>query len=132
MYHGFDSESGVPIPDRLTAVCACDGDLSQINNIKETAKKLNDLKICANKQNAARSGVEQPADLAKVFMIIKSLLPDYTATNLPADRNPVKCWARCSLRPTRMSLSCSGGGRDWCAEEHTHCIREQGNAKLVA
>jgi len=71
-------------------VCACDEDLSQITNITETVKKLNNLKIRADKQNAARSGVEQPADLAEVFMIIKSLLPDYTATDLPAARNPVK------------------------------------------
>ncbi|EJK76050.1 hypothetical protein THAOC_02207, partial [Thalassiosira oceanica] len=41
-------------------------------------------------QNAARSAVEQPADLAKVFKIIKELLPNYTATNLPPGRCPVK------------------------------------------
>ena len=89
-YHGFDSDSGAPIPDKLTAVCACDGDLSQVANIKETVHKLKDLKIHANKQNASRSGVEQPADLVKVFMIIKKILPEYTATDLPADRSPVK------------------------------------------
>ena len=30
-------------------------------------------KIIANKQNAARSGVEKPADLARVFKSIKTI-----------------------------------------------------------
>ena len=30
-----------------------------------------DNKVIANKQNAARTGVNQPADLAKVFKVIK-------------------------------------------------------------
>ncbi|EJK66261.1 hypothetical protein THAOC_12831 [Thalassiosira oceanica] len=58
--------------------------------IKENAQMLKDLKIVANKHNAARSAVEQPADLAKVFKIIKELLPNYTARDVPADRVPVK------------------------------------------
>ena len=43
-------------------------------------------KIIANKQNAARSGVEQPADLSPVFKIIKKIQHTHTVfafKNLP-------------------------------------------------
>ena len=59
----FDIAAGSSIPDKATAVAWCDGDLSQIDAIKRSVKMYAENKIIANKQNAARSGVEQPAIL---------------------------------------------------------------------
>jgi len=70
-FAGFDSTSGEPVPDNLTAVSWCDGDLSQVKAITDSADELTANKIIANKQHAARSAVEQPADLANVFNVIK-------------------------------------------------------------
>lgn len=105
-YGNFDSDSGAAIPDHLTAVSYCDGDFGNLSVIKENAQMLKDLKIVANKQNAARSAVEQPADLAKCFKIIKELLPTYTATDLPPDRSPVKDRVSTAFltKPKLMSL----------------------------
>jgi len=47
-------------------------------------------KVIANKQHASWSKVEQPADLAKVFKLIKNLLPSHTVKNIPAERCPIK------------------------------------------
>jgi hypothetical protein len=74
----------------LTAVAYCDGDISQINVIKNSIDLFVDNKVIANKQHATRSGVEQPADLARVFKIIKTLLPEHTVKNIPAARCPMK------------------------------------------
>ncbi len=54
----------MPIPDHLTAVSWCDGDLAQISNItcEESIELYKENKIIANKQNPARSGTEQAAD----------------------------------------------------------------------
>jgi hypothetical protein len=76
----------------LTAVAYCDGDISQINVIKNSIDLFVDNKVIANKQHALRSGVEQPADLARVFKIIKTLLPEHTVKNIPAERCPMKAF----------------------------------------
>ena len=78
------------IPDKLTAVSYCDGDISQMDAIKSGTDLFTDNKVIANKQHASRSGVEQPADLAKLFKLIKNMLPSYTAKNVPAERCPMK------------------------------------------
>jgi hypothetical protein len=70
-YSKFDIEAGSTIPDKLTAVAWCDRDMSQIDAIKKSVEVYTENKIIANKQNAARSGVEQPADLACVFKSVK-------------------------------------------------------------
>ena len=41
-------------------------------------------------RSCIRSGVEQPADLARVFKLIKNLLPSHTVKNIPAERCPMK------------------------------------------
>ncbi len=66
----FDIAAGTIIPDSVTAVAWCDGDMSQIDAIKHSVDLYVTNKIIANKQNAAWSGVEQPADLARVFKSI--------------------------------------------------------------
>ena len=66
---------GMPVPDHLTAVSCCDGDLAQISNImrEESIELYKENKIIANKQNPARSGTEQAADLTKAFKIMHIL-----------------------------------------------------------
>ena len=86
----FDSTPGEPVPDELTAVSWCDGDLSQIKAITEIADELTANKIIANKQHAARSAAEQPADLANVFNVIKSSMPLYTVTDTAPESCPMK------------------------------------------
>ena len=89
-YAKFDASSGSPIPDKLTAVTYCDGDFSQVDAIKTSIDLFAENKVIANKQHASRSGVEQPADLARVFKLIKNLLPSHTVKNIPAERCPMK------------------------------------------
>jgi len=50
--------------------------------IKSGTDLFTDNKVIANKQHASWSGVEQPADLAKVFKLIKNILPSYTVKNV--------------------------------------------------
>ncbi len=88
-FANFDTSTG-SIPDKLAAVTYCDGDFSQIDAIKSSINLFTDNKVIANKQHASWSGVEQPADLAKVFKLIKSMLPSHTVKNIPAERCPVK------------------------------------------
>ncbi len=70
----------------------CDGDLSQIDAIKQLVEVYIENKIIANKENAAQSGVEQPADLACVFKIIKNIQKIHTITvrDIPSDRCRMK------------------------------------------
>ena len=51
---------------------------------------FHDKRIVANKQSAARSGVEQPADLSKCFKIMNNIQQDYTVSDLPAKLHPLK------------------------------------------
>jgi hypothetical protein len=74
----------------LTAVAYCDGDISQINVIKNSINLFVDNKVITNKQHASWSGVEQPADLARVFKLIKALLPEHMVKNIPAERCQMK------------------------------------------
>ena len=48
------------------------------------------MKVVANKQNEARTGVEQPADLAKVFVIFKHQNNTHTVTEIYPSRHPMK------------------------------------------
>ena len=89
-YCDFDIASGTSIPDKATAVAWSDGDLSQVYAVTQSAELFTENKIIANKQNAARSGVEQPADLTPVFRIIKKIQPTHTVRDIPVDRCPMK------------------------------------------
>lgn len=77
-YGKFDESTGRAIPDKLTAISASDSDLSQIEAVADTVDDYAEHKVIAVKQHAARTAVEQPADLAKVFMLIKRILPTFT------------------------------------------------------
>ena len=89
-YDGFDSNSGTVIPENLTVASWCDGDLGQIASIVNDFGTYNRNRIIANKQNAARSGMEQPADVCKVFPIIKKLQKKYTVKHFEDDIHPMK------------------------------------------
>jgi len=89
-YCDYDINEGEEIPDELTAVAWCDGDLSQIYATVNDVDQFTENKIIPNKQNAARSGVEQPADLCRVFKGIKSEISSRSVKDLPADRWPIK------------------------------------------
>ena len=58
--------------------------------VTQSAELFTENKIIANKQNAARFGVEQPADLTPVFRIIKKIQPTHTVRDIPVDRCPMK------------------------------------------
>jgi hypothetical protein len=47
-------------------------------------------KMIENKQNAAQSGVEQPADLARLFKVIIQIQKTHTVQDILADRCPMK------------------------------------------
>ena len=81
-YSNFDISDGISIPDELTAAAWCDGDLPQVHAILGNHSLFTEMKVVANKQNAARTGVEQPADLAKVFVIFKQQNKTHTVTDI--------------------------------------------------
>ncbi len=89
-YCNFDIAAGTTILDTFTAVAWCDGDMSQIDAIKRSFDLYIENKIIANKQNAARPGVEQPAGLAQVFKPIKKIQKTHTVRDIPMDRCPMK------------------------------------------
>ena len=64
--------------------------MSQIDVIERSVDLYIEDKIIANKQNAAWSGVEQPADLAQVFKSIKKIQKTHTVRDIPVDRCPMK------------------------------------------
>ncbi len=78
------------IPDTVPVVAWCDGDMSEINAIKRSVDLYVENKIIANKQNAAQSGVRQPADLARVFKSIKKIQKTHTVRDITVDRCPMK------------------------------------------
>ena len=83
---------GTPIPEDMKAVSWCDGDLAQIENIisNESMQVYVENMVCAAKQNAARSGTEQFADLTKCFKQMQALQKLYTVSDVPLDRHPMK------------------------------------------
>ncbi len=89
-YCNFDINAGTTIPNKATAVAWCDGDMSQIDAIKQCVDLYVENKIIANKQNAAWSDVGQPADLARVFKSVKKIRKAHTVRDTPEDRYPMK------------------------------------------
>ncbi len=89
-YCDLNITTGEEIPDELTAVAWCDGDLLQIDAIRKYIDLFSESKIISNKQNAAWSGVEQPTDLCCVFKGIKSEIASHLVKHFPVDRCPMK------------------------------------------
>ena len=83
---------GSVIPDDLQGVSWCDGDLAQIDNIinEESLTLYCENMICACKQNAARSGTEQAADLTKTFKVMQSLQHTVTVSDVPIELHPLQ------------------------------------------
>ena len=79
VYHPFIHNNWDPtteIPDDLRAVSWMDRAQGQIKLItdEENLKKEDELKITCDKHSAARTGVEQAADLAPTFKLVKKNL----------------------------------------------------------
>ena len=85
-------EEGTPIPEDMKAVSWCDGDLAQIENIvsPDSLPIYKENMISAAKQNAARSGTEQFADLTKTFKQMQTLQKVISVSNVPIERHPMK------------------------------------------
>jgi len=73
--HQFDGlpRDAVEIPDELSAVSWCDGNIKQIKTIIRNLPEYTAMKISANKYNPARLGVDQPCDVTDTFKIIKRM-----------------------------------------------------------
>ncbi len=89
-FANIDTSTMGSIPDKITAVTYCYGDFSQINAIHSSINLFTNNKVIENKQHASWSGFDQPANLAKVFKLIKNMLPSHTVKNIPAERCPMK------------------------------------------
>ena len=83
---------GTPIPQELKAVSWSDGDLAQIDNIvnEDSLHLYEQNLLCASKQNPARTGTEQQADITKVFKIMPALQKTITVSDIPIDLHPMK------------------------------------------
>ena len=89
-YSGYESSIGMQIPDTLTGVAWCDGNMSQVKAITNEHQLLTDSKVIANKKNAARTGVKQPTDLAKVFKIMKKESSMHTVSDIDPNQHAMK------------------------------------------
>ena len=89
-YDGCNENECGLIPRDLTAVSWCDGDLAQIGSIVNDLSLFDENRIIGNKQNNARSGVEQPADLSKSFKILKRMQQEHTVSHLSVSSHPLK------------------------------------------
>ena len=67
----------------------CTWDLPRVNDIINDHDLFTDM-VIANKQNATRTGVKEPADLAKVFVIFKELNKTLTVTDVDPLRHLMK------------------------------------------
>eukprot|EP00956_Cyclotella_meneghiniana_P037122 scaffold134700_cov46-Cyclotella_meneghiniana.AAC.1 len=88
--YNYDSDSGAAIPRELFAVACSDGGLPQVKAVANDPDFFIENLITMMKQNAARTGVEQPADLAKVFKVIKLCTKTYTVSNIDPSDHPLK------------------------------------------
>ena len=75
-YYQMDDKPNAPIPDNLTAVCWMDGCYGQLKltTNEDVLKEEHKKKIICNKHSAARTAVEQAADVGPMFKLIKKLL----------------------------------------------------------
>eukprot|EP00978_Attheya_sp_CCMP212_P042288 scaffold255283_cov67-Attheya_sp.AAC.1 len=89
-FHGWCE--GTPLTDEDATVSWCDGDNAQIQSIiSEDAVTIYDMyRITGMKQNAARTGTEQAADLARVFPAMIRAHRILSLIDTPADLNPLK------------------------------------------
>ena len=81
----FDSTLNDRVLDQLTVASWCDGDLAQVASIIDDLSVFDEHKIIANKQSASRSGVEQAADAARVFPILKKLSNTVTVSDISSE-----------------------------------------------
>ena len=73
-----------------TDVMSIDGDIPQLNAMKNSSDMHDEQKIVFNKHNAVASAVEQANDRSPIFRAFKTELPKHTVQNLPPERFPMK------------------------------------------
>ena len=85
--HGFDHVMSNEVPDHLTSVSWCDGDIQQLSGIvrEEVMKRCVDQKHIKNKQSVKRTGVEQMADVSVIFKDLKACEKSTTLIDVPFD-----------------------------------------------
>ena len=83
---------GTPIPDELFACCWSDGDLAQVESVvgEDSLEIYKSLKITANKQNVAQTGIEQPCNLTLCFKMLKDLQQKITLKDVSEKLFPLK------------------------------------------
>ena len=87
-----DWMDGTPVPEEQRVVSWCDGDLAQIDNIvsEDSLAIYEGNLISTCKQNAARSGTEQWADLIKVFPNMQKAQKPISVSDVCVDLHHLK------------------------------------------
>ena len=85
----------MPIPEDSTASSWYDGDITLVTSILMKLKfnvieVFHNNKVITKKHNKSRIGVDQAADAAEVFLMLKKLEDTYTVSDLPTERCPIK------------------------------------------
>ena len=80
--------TGMKVPTKLKAVSWMDGALDQVASLADNPEKFAKAWITVCKQNAGRTGAEQPADLAPVFKLFRK----YVAETSHLDRHVTKAF----------------------------------------
>eukprot|EP00984_Skeletonema_dohrnii_P032677 scaffold27202_cov108-Skeletonema_dohrnii-CCMP3373.AAC.2 len=80
----YSPRPGMEVPTKLKAISWMDGDLAQVASVINSVEEFAEMGITVCKQNAARTGAEQPADLAPVFKLFKKYIAELTAKDNPS------------------------------------------------
>ncbi|EJK55524.1 hypothetical protein THAOC_24740, partial [Thalassiosira oceanica] len=78
------------IPAKLRAVASLDGDIPQLQAVKEELQLLADNGVTLNKGNPSRTLVEQACDLAVIFKLLHQRLPMRTMRHISVEDSPLK------------------------------------------
>jgi hypothetical protein len=89
-FDDLNAKFGASIPVEETSVCWCDSDTPQLSTLINSLELFADNWVIMNKQQASASGEEQPADLTKVFKLLRLMLPHYTCAHLIGNKCPLK------------------------------------------
>jgi hypothetical protein len=89
----LDVSDGISIHNKLTAAVWCDRDLPQTISIVNNNILFTEMKVTANKQNAAMTRVEQ-VDLEKMFVIFKQQIKTLATTDVDPSQHPMKLWVK--------------------------------------
>ncbi|EJK74278.1 hypothetical protein THAOC_04053 [Thalassiosira oceanica] len=88
--HNFDTSASSAIPAKLRAVASLDGDIPQLQAVKEELQLLADNGVTLNKGNPSRTLAEQACDLAVIFKLLHQRLPMRTMRHISVEDSPLK------------------------------------------